>query len=208
MATIRREAITAWTYAVGVSRCYAPAYRYIVADIGVERGAWLDVGCGPGRLCVEAARGRPELDVVGIDREPAALRVAEGVRAGMLNVTLRTMDAAKIVYPEHTFDVVTAVQSAHHWADTDAILAEIWRVLRPGGRLFLYEADPEVTIPAEWVARRFGFPPDAALRLAWRRHGMDGPRWDALRARVASSPFGEDASDERHGFYRRLVCTR
>jgi ubiquinone/menaquinone biosynthesis C-methylase UbiE len=203
-----RRSLTAWAYALGPARLYPPAYRFIVADIGVERGAWLDVGCGPGGLAIEAATGHPELDVVAIDTSETMLAIAARNRGPRLNVTLRRMDAANIVYPDRTFDVVTAVQSAHHWTDPARILAEIHRVLVPGGRLFVYEADPDGEIPPDWLARRGGWPPDAVMRRRWRRYGMDAARWDAFRAVVNASPFGEDVSDERHGFYRRLVCTK
>ena len=203
-----RRAITAWTYHLGPARAYQPAYRFIAADIGLDAGAWLDIGSGPGWLCIQAAAGHPELDVVGIDISEPMLSIAEANKRGRLNVTFREMDGAAIVYSAGTFDVVTAVQAAHHWPDPGPILAEAWRVLVPGGRLFVYEADPDGEIPPEWISRMGPWPPDAFLRRQWRRFGMDAARWDTLKAAVRASPFGEDAADERHGFYRRLVCTR
>ncbi len=203
-----RRSLTAYAYNVGPAVLYQPAYRFIAADIGLEAGAWLDIGCGPGWLCVRAAAGHPELDVVGIDTSETMLSIADANKRGRLNVTLRKMDGAQIVYPAGTFDVVTAVQAAHHWKEPGPILAEAWRVLVPGGRFYLYEADPDGEIPSDWLHRRAGWPPNAILRRRWRRYGMDQPRWDALRAQVQASPFGDDVVDERHGFYRRLVCTR
>lgn len=203
-----RATLTALAYNLGPARLYQPAYRFIAADIDLARGAWLDIGCGPGWLCIHAAAGKPELDVVGIDTSDSMLKLARENQGGRLNITLRKMDGAAIVYPAGTFDVVTAVQSAHHWKDVPAVLAEVHRVLVPGGRFYLYEADPDGEIPKEWLARRAGWPPDAVMRRRWRHYGMDAARWEALRDQVRASPFGEDLTDERHGFYRRLVCTR
>jgi SAM-dependent methyltransferase len=203
-----RRSLTAYAYNMGPAVYYQPAYRFIVADIDVTSGAWLDIGCGPGWLCIHAAAGHPELDVIGIDTSKTMLAIAEANKRGRLNVTFREMDAAAIVYPAGTFEVVTAIQSAHHWADPAPILAEAHRVLVPGGRLLIYEADPEAEVPAEWIHRRGAWPPDFVVRRGWARFGMDQARWDTLRAAVAASPFGDDVSDERHGFYRRLVCTR
>jgi ubiquinone/menaquinone biosynthesis C-methylase UbiE len=203
-----RRTLTAVAYDRGPARWYQPAYRYIAADIGVTEGAWLDLGCGPGWLCVRAAEGHPELDVVGIDTSDTMLGIAARNRRGRLNVTLRKMDAAQIVYPAGTFRVVTAVQAAHHWTDPGPIFAEAWRVLSPGGAFYVYEADPDADIPAEWIERTAGWPPDALLRRQWRRYGMDAARWSALLDIARASPFGHAVSDERHGFYRRLVCTR
>jgi ubiquinone/menaquinone biosynthesis C-methylase UbiE len=203
-----RRSLTAYAYNVGPAVLYQPAYRFIAADIGVTQGAWLDIGCGPGWLCIHAAAGNPELDVVGIDTSETMLQLAEDNKRGRLNVTLRKMDGGQVIYPAHTFDVVTAVQSAHHWKDPAAVFAEAHRVLTLGGRFFVYEADPDAEIAPEWLNRRLGWPPDAVLRRRWRRWGMDQARWDALRTVATSSPFGEDVTEERHGFYRRLVCTR
>lgn len=203
-----RRSLTAYAYNMGPAVLYQPAYRFIAADIGLTAGAWLDIGCGPGWLCIHAAAGNPELDVIGIDTSETMLSLAETNKRGRLNVTLRKMDGGNIIYPAHTFAVVTAVQSAHHWKDPAAVFAEAHRVLVPGGRFYVYEADPEAEIPSDWIQRRAGWPPDAILRRRWRKWGMDQARWDALRAVATASPFGEDVAEERHGFYRRLVCTR
>lgn len=204
-----KKALAARAYNAGPSWYYQPAYRFIVADIDLRAGAWLDIGTGPGSVCVYAAAGNPQLDVVGIDTSEAMLKVADENRGGRLNITLRKMDAETIVYPARTFDVVTAMQVAHHWKNTPAILAEIHRVLVDGGRFYLYEANPEGEIPDGWLRRRGGvWPPDAVFRARWAKYGMDQAGWDALKAVVAQSPFGGDFADEHHGFYRRLVCTR
>jgi SAM-dependent methyltransferase len=111
-------------------------------------------------------------------------------------------------YPSETFSAAAAVQSAHHWREPSAILAEVHRVLRPGARFYIYEADRhQVEIPAGWVLRRGGWPPDRLVRLGWRRFGMDSEEWTALCAQAEESPF-DAAVDDRHGFYRRLVLTR
>lgn len=203
-----RSVLTALAYQLGPGRYYQPAYRFIAADCGIERGSFLDVGTGPGWVAIHAAAGRPEVDAVGIDTSAAMLRHAERNKAGRLNVTFRQMDATNIIYPEGTFEAAVAVQSAHHWADPAAIFAEVYRVLVVGGRFYVYEADPESPVPADWITRRGPFPPDAYIRRQWARYGMDAPRWAALRGLAEASPFGPDVVDEPHGFYRRLVLTK
>ena len=122
-----------------------------------------------------------------------------------LNVTFREMDATAIVYPPGTFDTAAAVQAAHHWDDPALVLAEVHRVLKPGGRFYLYEADSEATtVPAGWITRQGFWPPDAVVLRGWQRFGMDTERWEALKLVVRQSPFG-GGEDGRHGFYRRLV---
>ena len=201
-----RSRLAAWAYQWGPGQWYRPAWRFIVADIDVREGAWLDIGCGPGLLGIYAAEGNPGLDVVAIDTSEAMLQQAAAFKGGLLNLTLKKMDGAKIVYPDATFDVVTAVQTAHHWQDRGAILREVYRVLQPGGRFFLYEADPEGEIPEGWIARKMGWPPDMVLRRRWKRFGMDQGQWDGLKKEVVGV-FGE-VTEEHHGFYRRFCCMR
>ncbi len=203
-----RRKLTALAYQVGPGRYYQPAYRFIAADVAVERGAVLDVGTGPGWLAIHLAAGRPDVDAVGIDVCSTMLGFAEANKQGRLNVTFREMDAQKIVYPDRTFEVAVAVQSAHHWKDAPAVFAEVYRVLAEGGKFYVYEADPAASLPEGWIQKQAGFPPDALVRRQWAKYGMDDARWTALRGVAAASPFGPDLVDERHGFYRRLVCTR
>lgn len=203
-----RRSLTAWAYQVGPGRYYQPAYRFIAADIGVERGSLLDVGTGPGWVAIHAAAGRPEVDAVGIDTSSTMLELAEANKRGRLNVTFRKMDAVDIVYPEHTFEAAVAVQAAHHWTDTAAVFGEVYRVLVEGGKFYVYEADPASEVLSDWIARTGPWPPDSFIRRQWQKFGMDEVRWGQLRALAEASPFGPDIADERHGFYRRLVCTR
>lgn len=203
-----RRSIAAYAYQVGPGNYYKPAYRFIAADVGVDSGAWLDIGTGPGWLAIYGASGRPDLDVIGIDTSSTMIEIANTNKQGRLNVTNRVMDGADIIYPQHTFDVITAVQVAHEWADPAKVLSECWRTLKVGGKLYIYEADPDAEIPGDWIQRRGALPTDAMLKKEWRTNGMDQAKWDELRAHVAASPFGAEVVDERHGPFRRLVCTR
>ena len=206
LLTPDRAMLTALAYQLGPGRYYQPAYRFIAADIAIDRGSLLDVGTGPGWVAIHAAAGRPDVDAVGIDTCSSMLGFANSNRQGRLNVTFRQMDATTIVYPERTFEVAVAVQSAHHWSNPAAVFAEVHRVLVEGGRFFVYEADPDAPVPAEWIARTGPWPPHAFIKRQWRKFGMDEPRWATLKAVAEASPFGPEVAEERHGFYRRLLC--
>lgn len=203
-----RSSLTALAYQLGPGRYYQPAYRFIAADVGIERGSFLDVGTGPGWVAIHAASGRPDVDAVGIDTSPAMLNFANANRQGRLNVTFREMDAANIVFPERTFEVAVAVQAAHHWKEPAPIFAEVHRVLVEGGKFYVYEADPASDVPSDWVARKGPWPPDSFIKKQWAKFGMDDARWAALKSVAEASPFGPEIEEERHGFYRRLVCVK
>ena len=203
-----RRTLTAHAFNLIPARYYQPTYRNIAETVTIETGAFLDVGCGPGWLCVHVASGKPELDAIGIDNSQTMIDLAERNKGPRLNITYRKMDAAKIVYPDATFDMAIALQTAHHWEDPAAILAELHRVMKPGGSLFIYEADSDATeVPDGWVQRQGPWPPDAVVLRGWRRYGMDAAAWDSLKQAVLASPFG-GGQDGRHGPFRRLVLTR
>jgi len=120
-------------------------YRHVAAEVaaGAPRGAAvLDAGAGTGRLLVTLARARPDLELTGVDLEADMIARAErNARAAGLadRIALRVGDAADLPYPDDSFDLVVSTLSMHHWKDVEPVLGELARVLRPGGRLWIYD---------------------------------------------------------------------
>jgi SAM-dependent methyltransferase len=113
----------------------------------------LDAGCGGGRHAFEALRRGA--DVVAIDLDGAALgdveRMAEAMaRAGEVarGGHLRTIvaDVRDLPFEAGEFDVIIAAEVLEHIHDDGAAIAELYRVLRPGGLL-------AVTVPRWWPER-------------------------------------------------------
>lgn len=104
----------------------------------------LDIGAGPGFLAAELATAvGPGGRVCGIDISDDMLAIAQ-TRAdvpGGARVELERADANHIPYPDESFDVATATQVLEYVADLPGALAEIRRVLRPGGRVLLLDTD-------------------------------------------------------------------
>jgi ubiquinone/menaquinone biosynthesis C-methylase UbiE len=143
---------------VGDARVYdAVAHRLllgslfdgIAADVAAvvpAGGRVLEVGCGPGRLSIRLAR-RHGLDVTGLDLDPAMI---ERARANAVRPEVGderrpsfvVADVASLAFPDGTFDLVISTLSMHHWADPAGGLAEISRVLRPGGRALIWDLRP------------------------------------------------------------------
>ncbi len=122
-----------------MARGNAATERHVVsvAKPGPEETV-LVVGPGPG-VGLEAAAERARL-VIGIDpsREMLDLcrkRCADAIRSG--NVLLRHATAARTGLNAETADVVLSVNNVHLWEDRAAAFAELYRVLRPGGRIVL-----------------------------------------------------------------------
>jgi SAM-dependent methyltransferase len=121
-------------------------FRGIAADVAATSpvGARvLEVGCGPGHLSARmAGQG---LEVTGLDLDPAMIKRAQA-NATNAGVTTRASfvvgDAAALPFPDASFDSVVSTFSVHHWSDPAAGLAEIGRVLRPGGRALVWDFKP------------------------------------------------------------------
>jgi arsenite methyltransferase len=102
----------------------------------------LDVGCGPGFYVTELLdRVGPEGRVTGIDTASAMLAVAAKRSEGHPNVTFHQAGAAEIPAEDGEFDAVLSVQVLEYVPDVTSALAEIYRVLRPGGRVVIWDVD-------------------------------------------------------------------
>src|SRR5215213_11513737 len=103
----------------------------------------LEVGCGTGDVAIAACAPAGERgSVVGIDASPEMIAVAraKAARAG-LTIDFRLEPIEALSYPDATFDVVLSSLMMHHLPDDlkHQGLAEIARVLKPGGRLLIID---------------------------------------------------------------------
>jgi ubiquinone/menaquinone biosynthesis C-methylase UbiE len=120
----------------------------------------LEIGSGTGNLTIRAKRSRPGADLIGVDPDPLALARAQRKLHGEPGIRFDRGYAQKLPYTDGEFDRVLSSVMLHH-LDGDAksaAAAEVFRVLRPGGRLHLVDIDPEVTEHdgrlARFLARR------------------------------------------------------
>jgi SAM-dependent methyltransferase len=114
----------AFRYAEGPD---APALA-VAAVLEASPRRVLEVGCGPGEAAERIAASGAE--VVAVDSSP---RMVELARAR--GVDARLGDAQKLDFPDESFDAALAAWMLYHVPDPARALAELARVLRPGGRL-------------------------------------------------------------------------
>lgn len=144
--------------------------RLILELLGdVDRLDILDVGCGDGALATTLPRRGAK--VTGLDPDPRMLEAAR-TRAEVksFDLTLVSGRAEDLPFADQTFDRVVAVTVLCFVPEADRAIAEMARVLRPGGRLIIGEL-------GRWSSW-------AAIRRV--RGWLGAPTWSVARFRTAS----------------------
>ena len=95
----------------------------------------LDLGCGPGTISIGLAEAVEPGELHGIDMEESQIETARAAAGagGHDNAIFRTGDVTSLPYEDNTFDVAHCHALLMHVTDTQAVLAEVKRVLKSGG---------------------------------------------------------------------------
>lgn len=101
---------------------------------------WLDVGCGAGALTAAIAESRAPRRLAGVDPSPGFLDTARGRLAGA-GAELQQADAQELPFEEASFDRVVSGLVLNFVPDQPAAVAEMHRVVRPGGEVAGYVWD-------------------------------------------------------------------
>jgi 2-polyprenyl-3-methyl-5-hydroxy-6-metoxy-1,4-benzoquinol methylase len=161
---------------------------------GIRAGHLLDVGCGQGAFIEQLVRHLGDCRrVTAVDVVPeygSALRK----RFPSLALEYRTMEAERLEFADATFDAASISYALHHVADPRAVLAEMRRVVRPGGWIIV--AEPHTDISDE--AQRTDY-----LVHSWRAR-VD--TWLGVRHNQTLSPSELVALVESAGLASLQVC--
>jgi len=123
-----------------------------VTNLKLQTGAKvLDVGCGTGASALPAAQAVGKNGfVVGVDLAERLLDRArsKALTAGFHNVEFRLADMTALNYPDASFDAVVSVFSVFFVPDMEGLVRELWRMVRPGGKLAVTTWGPRIFEPA------------------------------------------------------------
>lgn len=162
-----------------------PWFSWVAQRLGLAEGSKvLDIGCGPGWFWAASADVLPDrIDLSLADLSPGMVEEAVNRCTPLRNwrVDGGAADAAHLPYADESFDVVVAMHMLYHVADPAVAIAEMYRVLKPGGTLAvttngagnlrqLYALTTVFGVPpVEPVAAIFGF--EIAERLLGAQFG-------------------------------------
>lgn len=138
--------LTITTYPIGTPGFFRQLdeYRYdklnylprLVNFDGYKEKKLLEVGCGAGIDLVRFARGGA--NVTGIDLSKTAIELAyKNFEQSGQNADLRVMNGECMQFADNTFDVVYAHGVLQYTPDTEKMIAEVHRVLKPGGEAIM-----------------------------------------------------------------------
>ena len=123
---------------------FRPSHKAIIRRIENKYGnsplSVLDVGCGTGVFAARIRAALPESKVWGVDLVRGMLnKGAERWRHLVGSVTPIQGDSERLPFADNSFDVVTCANSFHHYPHQHQAVAEMFRVLKPSGRIMMVD---------------------------------------------------------------------
>ena len=142
-------------------RCFLHRYiqkvqkRVVQLMSPAEDAFVLDIGCGTGEGIRYLSRRVKRGLLAGLDLSPQMIEVAQRKFPDHPQVDLKVGDAEALPWPDSFFDQGMSTFTLHHFPHPDRALAEMVRVLKPGGRLFLADLvfPPSLRRPLNWILR-------------------------------------------------------
>ncbi|MCX7890322.1 MAG: methyltransferase domain-containing protein [Rhodobacteraceae bacterium] len=171
----------------------------IIGGADIRGAAVLDIGCGAGGIDIALAEGHGAGYVTGIDVEDGVIARARALiaRRGLqARIGLCKVAPGPLPFPPATFDVVFSKDSIVHIPDKHALMAEVFRVLKPGGRF----------LASDWLIGHDGAPsPEMAAYIA--AEGLDFGMASPARYADAMAKAGFTAIEtvSRNPWYRQAA---
>lgn len=124
-----------------------------IIQSGITEGLALEIGPGPGYLGLEWLKNTEGTRLKGLDISADMIAVAErnAETYGLRNrVEYVRSSGDKMPFGDAIFDAVFTNGSLHEWSDPKNTVNEIWRVLKPGGRIFISDLRRDMFFLLKW----------------------------------------------------------
>jgi ubiquinone/menaquinone biosynthesis C-methylase UbiE len=122
---------------------FGPAHKMLLQALLPSDREILDVGCGTGLFAARVLAGSAKAHLWAMDLSQGMLRQCHkrcGDAGGRLHLVQG--DSERLPFPDDMFDAITCTHSFHHYPRQKQVALEMFRVLRPGGRLLIIDGDP------------------------------------------------------------------
>ena len=183
----------------------------IFSPAGPAPGAHVvELGCGPGFYSCRLATEFPEIQATGIDLSENLLLRAKlrAARRRLVNCDFRVGDACALPGSIGNVDAVVVSRLFLIVPGREAVLSEIFRVLRPGGRCFIAEPTSgfrtRIPLSCMWLLSKLTSSPAGSYREPLQAHVMTRPDFAEL---VHSQPW-ESVDLQYDGWYQYAVCRK
>lgn len=176
----------------------------------------LDVATGTGDFAVQSAAMLSPKKVIGADISEGMMAIGrkKAKTLGLENIiTFQKEDALNMSFPDNSFDAVTAAFGIRNFQNLDRGLAEMCRVLKPGGHLIILELTTPIGFPMKQLFKIYSH---TFLPLYASFISKDKSAYEYLTATIEAFPQGEQMMDilQKAGFrensFERLtfgICT-
>jgi SAM-dependent methyltransferase len=171
----------------------------VLAGIDLSGLAVLDVGCGAGGIAIHLAQAHGAGSVVGFDVEAPVIEQATRLAAarGLSDrVSFVQGPPGSLPFGRESFDAVFSKDALLHVLDKDALFAELFRVLRPGG----------IFAASDWLIGHDGAPsPDMRAYIAAEGLSFNMASPARYRQAMERAGFVDVATVDRNPWYREVA---
>ncbi len=115
--------------------------KWSLEKIDCQDGTVLDIGCGGGETMWQLLKNNRVNSIIGIDYSLDAVQVAKKRNAAFIRQKKAEINQGSVTalsFPDNHFDIILTVRSHYFWEDHESAFAEIFRTLKPGGKMMVF----------------------------------------------------------------------